>query len=98
MRPCLGHRAIDQPPDLVEACDVSLHDGVVAERKFAGKLAQAVEPPRAERQLGAARGEIAGGRFAEPAARAGDDDHFAGDAFVHALDLPLFAQRPTIAC
>ena len=77
------HRAVDQALDLLALGDVGLHDGVAAARQLLGQRLEPIDPPRAEHELRALRGEQPRRRLAEPAAGAGDDDDFAFDIVAH---------------
>ena len=51
--------------------------------QFLGQRLDAVRAPRPEHDGRALRSEHSGGRLAQTAARARDDDDFAGDVFTH---------------
>ncbi len=70
-------------------------------------LCESVETPRAQHELGAVPRQTACGGFTQPAAGAGDDDHFVLDAVCHGLSSPTLrhdpgaasrSQRPTSFC
>jgi hypothetical protein len=79
---------VDQPFDLVALGDVCCYgNGLATTRlQLIRQRLNAIKAPRTQGNARALRGEKAGGRFAQPAARARDDDDFSFDVIAYDLD------------
>src|SRR2546423_918710 len=88
---CL-HGGVDQSLNLVALGDVCRYGECLAATagQLVGQGLDAIGAPRTQHNACALRGEKPGGRLAQPAARARDDDDFSCDVLAHEAATPFY--------
>src|SRR6202023_1846325 len=80
---CMVHEMLD----LRVLSHVSLHGGVIAQRKLCDECLKPFETPRSQHQFGPVLSKMTRSSFSKSAACSGDDDHFVFNTLCHSCSL-----------